>query len=267
MWQFMITPIGDLLHSHPLMGGLGGVITVIAGGIASAIAWRSAKRSVARPAASPEAPPARRRTAPPISYGAPSPPTSPARRLHPGPVSLSPSAPKTEPPDDEVEPGMSHFKPDLLTAAPDETYTAPIWPARRAIAAERRAQASAQASAAPEPDSMPAPVWTSQRTRGSHSADLAGEASLTMEAPVWSASLLNARLRLASALDTTPDLPEAPDALAAPPMVAPVWTTRARLTRTEASARMNEAAPAEAEAGEDDGIEPPIWPSRARRPT
>ncbi|HEX8733231.1 MAG TPA: hypothetical protein VF725_14360 [Ktedonobacterales bacterium] len=265
MWQFALAPFGALFNSHPLMSGLGGVITVIVGGIASAIALRSAKRGAARPAASPEAAPARQRPAPPISYGAPAPPTSPSRRLHPGPISLRPSTPQAEPPNDEAEPGMSHFKPDILTAAPDETYTAPLWPTRGG--AKPRVQTGA---ATPEPDSMPAPVWTSPRTRGSRPADHASEASLTMEAPIWSASLLSARLRLANATNTPPDgpeAPEAPDALAEPPMIAPVWTTRARLVRTEARARMSEVAPAEAEAGEDDGIEPPIWPSRARRPT
>lgn len=264
MWQFTITPVGDILHGHLLMGGLGGVITVIVGGIASVIAWRSAKRSAARPAPSPETPAIHRRPVPPISYGETAPPTSPARRLHPGPVSLSPSTPRPEPKQDDTEPGANLFNPDLSASAstPETAFTAPVWHTRDAIAA----QSSIHAPLALEHDALPMPLWTTPLTRNRRLPDLLGETPLiieapsrVMEAPVWGASLLGGRLRLASATAETPDALD----VAAQPMTAPVWTTSARPAETTEA----EAALVEADASEAvDEIEPPIW-SRSRRPT
>ncbi len=266
MWE-SIAPVGALVSDHLMLGGLGGVITVIVGGIASVIAWRSSKRAVARPAPSPEARPVSRRAAPPIGYGEPAPPTSPARRLHPGPISMrGATPPQPEPAQDENASQASLFNPDLLphTSAEGPSYVAPVWRSNSAIMEEWRAQEH------PTPDIMPLhrPFWTSASlTRPSAIADLGAsylgaeapltiDPSLPLEPPVWDSGFRGARVRLASMSTDALELGDTP-------MSAPVWTSHGPPSALPGA---DYSIPADAVADEDAiECEPPIWSSFADR--
>lgn len=268
MLESAIAPVGALISDHLMLGGLGGVITVIVGGIATVIAWRGSKRAVARPAPNPEAPPAIRRAAPPRGYGESAPPTSPARRLHPGPITMSGvTHPRPEPAPDENASATSLFNPDLLSnniATEEPPFTAPVWRTNSEIVAELRAQDL------PTPDALPLhrPFWTTASlTRASAIPDLtaipdlADEAplpfdpSLVIEPPVWSTGFGSARVRLASL---------SADALGAAeePMSAPVWPSHGAPHALPEEGSI--AADAAANAGEIE-CEPPLWSSLTDR--
>lgn len=270
MWE-SIAPVGALVSDHLMLGGLGGVITVIVGGIASVIAWRSSKRAVARPAPSPapspEARPVSRRAAPPIGYGESAPPTSPARRLYPGPISMrGATPPQPEPAQDENASQASFFNPDLLSSASTEEppFVAPVWRSNSAIMEEWRAQEH------PTPDVMPLhrPFWTSvSLTRASAIADLGAsylgdeaplpiDPSLQIEPPIWDSGFRGARVQLASLSTDALELGDAP-------MSAPVWTSHGAPSALPGA---DYSIPADAVADEDAiECEPPIWSSFSDR--
>ncbi len=265
MWHSALAAAGAMLQYHVLVGGLGGVITVIVGGVISAIAIRSGKRTAVRPATNAEAAPVSQRSAPPVSYGETAPPTSPARRLHPGPVSLSePPAPQP----DEDEATLSNlFNPDLFSGDAAEpgamraelvNTPPPVLHPYRTLAEEWRANAAPPHS----PDLTHAPIWNqSPFARPDTALGASGEAALAFDAtpvtdpPIWRVGSISQRLSFASASGDV-----APQAESFTPS-APIWTSWLRPGAATESAMPPEALTP------GDGVEPepPIWPSFLRR--
>lgn len=269
MWHSALAAAGATMQYHLFVGGLGGVITVVVGGIISAIAIRNAKRTAVRPATNAEPAPAARRPAPPVSYGEPAPPTSPARRLHPGPISLS--EPPSPQPDENKATPASMFNPDLFSsndARPDVTLAElaktppPVLRPHRSLAEEWRANAAP----APGPDLTHAPIWNrSPFARPAALPDASGETPLVFESaaavepPIWRIGSISQRLSFASA----------PSEMAAPSVEsfttpAPIWPSWLRPSAAAEDAAQRLTPPA-GDAGDGGESDPPIWPSFLRQ--
>lgn len=272
MWHSVTAAAVALVQQHLFVGGLGGIIAVIAGGIASIGVIRSAKRNTARPAPSPQPAPVSRRPTPSGGFGESAPPTSPARRLHPGPISLSePSQPQTpgqeqQEQQEQAEPLGALFDPDLFSASsePDVAQESALPEARLVWAPVLRPISSLasewRSQAAPLPEHTHAPIWNTAPfvfpVVASQMDDVGGLGSLSFDPPIWRAGYLSERLRPATApLEAS----EAPHTTSTP--IWPSWLRapeRAEHIGGAGTARLPDAPT------DQDATNAPIWPSYLR---